>query len=254
MIGLIVLTMFAVGLLLGFVGAGGSGFIIALLTVFFGFSIHTALATALAAMMFSTLSGAFSHYREGNISLKTGIIIIGIFGAMGAAGSSKFTSYIPAEELKWLTAGMLFLSGIVLWLLMFMVSQKNVSDSDSVILFSGAKFWVSAGGIGLVTGGLSGMFGIGSTPFIQVGLMVILGMSIRQAAGTTMLIIIPIAFAGGVSYYQLGYLDLQLLLGVVIGTMLGAYIGAKFTRIVPALYLKTAMVMTPMIGGALLVI
>ena len=32
----ILLTMFAVGLLLGFVGAGGSGFIISLLTVAFG--------------------------------------------------------------------------------------------------------------------------------------------------------------------------------------------------------------------------
>jgi uncharacterized membrane protein YfcA len=67
MVAQIVATMFAVGLLLGFVGAGGSGFIIAILTVGFGFSIHTSLGTALAAMVFSSMSGAFSHYREGNI-------------------------------------------------------------------------------------------------------------------------------------------------------------------------------------------
>jgi hypothetical protein len=40
---IITLTMFLIGILLGFNGAGGAGFIIALLTVIFGVSIHTAL-------------------------------------------------------------------------------------------------------------------------------------------------------------------------------------------------------------------
>ena len=49
----IVLTMLAVGLILGFVGAGGSGFIISILTLLYGVSVHVALATALTAMIFS---------------------------------------------------------------------------------------------------------------------------------------------------------------------------------------------------------
>jgi len=49
------------------------------------------------------------------------------------------------------------------------------------------------------------MFGIGSTPFIQLGLMMVLGLSIRQSAGTTMLVIIPIAVGGGMGYYQQGF-------------------------------------------------
>ena len=79
--------------------------------------------------------------------------------------------------------------------------------------------------IGLITGSLSGLFGIGSTPFIQLGLMLILGMSMRVAAGTTMLVIMPIALAGGAGYFSIGYLDVQLLAAVVIGTMSGSYVG-----------------------------
>lgn len=60
----ITLTMFLMGILLGFIGAGGSGFIIALLTVVFGVPIQTALGTSLAAMVFTTMSGAYSHYRQ----------------------------------------------------------------------------------------------------------------------------------------------------------------------------------------------
>lgn len=50
-----ILTMFLMGILLGFIGAGGSGFIIAILTVLYGVPIHTALGTSLAAMVFTTL-------------------------------------------------------------------------------------------------------------------------------------------------------------------------------------------------------
>lgn len=75
-------VMILLGLLLGFVGAGGSGFIISILTVVFGYPIHIALGTALAAMFFSSLSGSVSHYREGNMLLKSGAVV----GLAGAAG------------------------------------------------------------------------------------------------------------------------------------------------------------------------
>ncbi|WP_217595614.1 sulfite exporter TauE/SafE family protein [Cohnella sp. GbtcB17] len=245
-------TMFAVGLLLGFVGAGGSGFIISILTVVFGFSIHTSLGTALAAMFFSSAAGAFSHYREGNIVLGTGAVVGGA-GMFGAWLSSFASNGIPGEELKWMTAGMLFLSGVALWFRMRLVSKRNDSQPAKARQRP-AIYWASACGVGLVTGGLSGLFGIGATPFIQIGLMTILGTSIRQAAGTSMIVIIPIAVGGGAGFYQLGHLDVTLLLEVAVGIMLGSYIGAKFTRRVPAIILQRSMVLLPMVGAAILVL
>ncbi|OAS18150.1 sulfite exporter TauE/SafE family protein [Paenibacillus oryzisoli] len=245
-------TMFAVGLLLGFVGAGGSGFIISLLTVLFGFPIHTALGTALAAMFFSSAAGAVSHYREGNIAFGTGAVV-GCVGMVGAWLSSFASNGIPGEELKWMTAGMLFFSGVVLWLRMWLVARRTDSQPAKTRLRP-SIYWVAACGVGLVTGGLSGLFGIGATPFIQIGLMTILGTSVRQAAGTTMMVIIPIAIGGGAGFYQLGHLDLRLLLEVAVGIMLGSYIGAKFTRRVPVVVLQSSMVLLPMVGAAILVI
>ena len=64
---LIFLAMLLLGGIVGFVGAGGAGVTIALLTAFFGVPVHTALGTSLAGMMFTTLSGSVSHFREGNI-------------------------------------------------------------------------------------------------------------------------------------------------------------------------------------------
>ena len=119
---IITFTMLLMGILLGFIGAGGSGFIIALLTVVFGVPIQTALGTSLAAMVFTTMSGAYSHYRQGNIDVKTGITV-GAFGAIMSFVGSKIAVWIPVHSLHFLTAGMLFLSAVMLMIRLFIVNR-----------------------------------------------------------------------------------------------------------------------------------
>jgi uncharacterized membrane protein YfcA len=244
----IALTMFVLGVLLGFVGAGGSGFIIAILTVLFGVSIHTALGTSLAAMVFTTMSGAFSHFRQGNISVKTGVTV-GLFGAVASYFGSKLSGLIPVHSLHWLTGGMLLLSAVLLVVRLFIVQNMKAADKKETSGFIGKAAFV-----GIVTGLMSGTFGIGAAPFIQIGLLVVMGLSIRQSVGTTMLVILPIAVAGGIGFYFQGFLNFALLAEVVAGTMIGSYVGAKFTALAPQPLLKSAMVITPIVAGAILFI
>ncbi|MDQ0245210.1 putative membrane protein YfcA [Bacillus fengqiuensis] len=246
---LIILTMFGLGALLGFVGAGGAGFIIAVLMLLFKIPIYKALGTSLAAMIFTSLSGAFSHYREGNVAMKAGLIT-GLFGAFGAFMGSKIAFIISSDILPWLTAGMLFLSSILLLVRLFVIkSSKEEKEEEGHSFFIG-----KAAFLGLLFGTVSGTVGIGSAPFIQVGLYTLLGLSVRQSVGTTMLVIIPIALGGGVGYVLEGYLDFFLLFQVLAGTMTGAYVGAKFTNLAPKNLLKVTMVATPAMAGLLLVI
>lgn len=247
---MITLTMLLLGLLVGFIGAGGSGFIIAILTVGFGVPIHTALGTSLAAMVFTTLSGAYSHYRQGNIDLRTGLTV-GIFGAMAAFGGSKIAVWIPVGSMHWLTAGMLFLSAVMLMVRLFIVNK--IAGAGAAIPRKGIQL-IRSVLVGAITGILSGTFGIGSAPFIQLGLMIVLGLSVQKSVGTTMLVILPIALAGGTGYYFEGYFDVILLVQVLAGTMVGSYIGAKFTNNVPLPVLKSAMVLTPIMAGAILLV
>ncbi|MDM5227287.1 sulfite exporter TauE/SafE family protein [Cytobacillus sp. NJ13] len=248
---IITFTMFLIGILLGFIGAGGSGFLIAILTVVFGVPIHTALGTSLAAMVFTTLSGAYSHYRQGNIDVKAGLTA-GIFGAIFSYFGSRIAVGIPVDSLHWLTAGMLFLSAVMLMTRLLLVNRlKETNKSETKSAFS---FLIRAASVGIVTGVLSGTFGIGSAPFIQLGLLIVLGLSIQKSVGTTMLVILPIAMAGGIGYYFEGYFNALLLVQVLAGTMIGSYIGAKFTNHVPVPILKIAMVLTPIMAGATLLI
>ncbi|NHM33081.1 sulfite exporter TauE/SafE family protein [Neobacillus terrae] len=240
----ITLTMLFLGTLLGFIGAGGSGFIIAILTVLFKVPIHTSLGTSLAAMVFTTMSGAYSHYRQGNIDVKTGLTV-GLFGAFTAYLGSRIAGLIPVQSLHWLTAGMLFLSAVMLVIRLFIV--KKITDKETSETASRGILIMKTAIVGIASGILSGTFGIGSAPFIQLGLIVIIGLSVQKSVGTTMLVILPIALAGGTGYYFEGYFNFTLLLQVLAGTMIGSYIGAKFTNFVPVGILKSAMVLTPLI-------
>lgn len=58
---MIFVAMILLGAVIGFVGAGGAGVTITLLTVGFGVPVHTALAVALAAMTFTMISGTVSQ-------------------------------------------------------------------------------------------------------------------------------------------------------------------------------------------------
>ena len=248
---LILPTMLMMGLLLGFIGAGGAGSIIAILTIFFHIPIHTALGTSLLAMVFTSLSGTYSHFREHNTILSVGLAT-GLFGAMGAYVGSQLSYLIPGDNLQWLTASMLILSSLALAIRIF--KGFGMFEETTSILHhpKTMRFWVAALGVGLVTGLLSGLFGIGSTPFIQIGLLTFFGLTVQEAAGTTMLVILPIALLGGLGYFSLGFIDIKIFLEVVGGTMIGSYIGAKFTTRLHPTILKIAMVGVPAAGAILL--
>ncbi len=246
----IVGVMFGLGLLLGFVGAGGSGFIVALLTVAFGYSIHIASGTALAAMVFSTFSGAISHFRSGHVAIKPGLTI-GAAGAVGSLFTAQIAVRMPQADLKTLTASVLFLSALVMFARLALF-QRRVAQSKVLSQRRGPGYWLLCLAMGLIVGGISGTFGIGSAPFIQLGLLLMLGLPLADVPGTTMLIIIPTALAGAIGYYHAGYLDFRLLGEVVAGTVAGSYIGATFTSRLPPAALKFAMVLVPMVGASIL--
>src|SRR5699024_5399588 len=250
---LVFMTMLVAGIVIGFIGAGGAGVMIAILTTIFGVPVHTALGTSLLTMFFTSITGSYSHIQEKNVVFSTGTII-GLFGAGGAFIGSPIAQMVPEGNLKWLTAGALTTSTILLWFRIFTQFGVFIETWLTRGKCSSHYLWLTCCVIGAITGTVSGLFGIGAAPFIQVALLIFFGLTIQEAAGTTMFIIIPIAFIGGFGYYTIGYLDVLLFVKVVTGSMIGSYIGAKFTRWLHPTILKIAMVTSPIAGAILLLL
>ena len=235
--------MLLLGALIGFVGAGGAGVTITLLTVGFNIPIHIALGVALSSMVFTMISGVISHLRENEVELKTGLII-----------GANFSTIIPENILSIFTALMIILSALILYIKVYHNDLLNKYLKVPTTSLAGKKFYIYGILVGCINGFLSGAFGIGAAAFIQISLLIIFGVPLLKSIGTCMLIILPISASGGLGYLTSGNLDFTIFLQTVFGLMIGAFIGSKFTHLAPKPILKFAIVAMPTIGGLILLL
>jgi uncharacterized membrane protein YfcA len=83
-------------------------------------------------------------------------------------------------------------------------------------------------GIGLSAGIVSGFFGIGGGTLIVPALVLLLGLPIHVAVGTSLAALLPpVGLLGAWKYYQEGQLNITYALLLGIGLMLGVYLGAE---------------------------
>lgn len=246
-------SMLLLGAFIGFVGAGGAGVTITLLTVGFGVPIHTALAVALASMVFTMISGAVSHFREHEVVVKTGAII-GLGGMIGAFLGANTSNIMPASSLSFMTALMICLSALILYIKLYQGDWLDRHIHIRKELLTGRKLWIYGLLAGIINGFLSGAFGIGAAAFIQISLLVVFGVPLLKSIGTCMMIILPISVAGGLGYLFNGRLDFPIFLQTLSGLMIGAWFGAKGTHLAPLPVLKVCIVAMPTIGGIIMML
>lgn len=249
----IFISMLLLGGMIGFVGAGGAGVVITLLTVGFGIPIHTALATALASMVFTMLSGTISHFREHEVVVSTAAAL-GLGGIFGAFIGANFSDVMPSNILSVMTGVMLCSSAIILYIKLYHDKWLKAHIYVRETRLTGKKLWIYGIGCGLICGFLSGAFGIGAAAYIQLMLMMIFGLPLLESIGTCMAIILPISAAGGLGYLLNGHLDFILFVETLLGLMIGAFIGAKFTHRAPLPFLRVCIVGMPTVGGILMVL
>jgi hypothetical protein len=244
--------MFGVGMLIGFIGAGGAGVMVSILTLVFDLPIHTAVGTALAAMLFTTISGSISHYREGNVVIGPGIVI-GVGGMTGAVLGANLSQSIPEHILQPAAGAALWFLAFLVWLRMHLRDHIKAHPEGEIYRLSTPQLATGAGA-GVLGGIASSFFGVGMAPFVQLALMTVMRLPLIQALGTTMLSLSFISLTGSLALASHGDVSLIHTAGVTVGMTAGAYVGAKFTRRAPLKILRFAVVATPFVAGSMLIL
>jgi uncharacterized membrane protein YfcA len=243
---------FALGVLLGFIGAGGAGLIVALLTSVFGLPVHEAIGTGLVAMCFVTVAGSVSHFREGNITARVGLVV-GLAGVVGAVAGAGLSQGVADATLQ-------VMAGLALWGLAGLVwlrtryGERLLVASHEPSTVHPTRDLAVAIGLGLSGGTAASFFGVGMAPFLQLGLLTLLRLPLRQTVGTTMLTLIFVSLSGGFVFARHGDVSVPHLIGTVVGLSTGSYLGARFTKRAPLQVLRVAVVVTPLVAGAMLLL
>jgi len=225
---------FLIGLLVSTLGGGGGGLYVPVLTLLFGIPTQVAVATSLASVLPTTAVGAFSHYREGNVDLRIGIIL----GAGGVAGTligAYLANMIPSDMLRRFL-GVFMLLMMIPMLRSFInrhkspeegIQKETSSKNEPIVLTRPRQFLASL--FGVASGLLAGIFGISGTPPVSAGLYS-LGLPPMTVVGTTVFVLIFNSLTGIGGYFLLGRLDITLIILLAGGAAVGAFIGPKLLK------------------------
>ncbi len=93
-------------------------------------------------------------------------------------------------------------------------------------------FWLICAAIGLVAGTLGGLLGVGGGIVMVPAFTRLLGISAKQAIGTSMGVIFFTAISASWRHWQLGNLKPEVVVVVAFLSVFGAWIGASMTAYV----------------------
>lgn len=249
------LGVFLGSLLAGLVGAltglGGGVVLVPLLTLVFGVDLHHALGASLVSVIATSSGAAAAYVREGYTNLRLGMFLE-LATTLGAILGANLLAILPK---RWVA----LIFGLVLIHSAY-TSHKNQgaedgeggpSDPLAVRLRLEGSYPTPRGpqpyrvrrvlpGLGLMglAGVLSGLLGIGSGALKVLAMDRVLGLPYKVSTTTSNFMIGVTAAASAGIYVRKGYIDPVVSFPVMLGVLLGAFIGARILPQSPVYHLR----------------
>ncbi|MEO7521791.1 MAG: sulfite exporter TauE/SafE family protein [Gemmatimonas sp.] len=220
-----------IGLSLGMLGGGGSILTVPVLVYVLGFEPKQAIAMSLPVVGITSLISATLHWRMGNVRLRTAFAF-GVLTMIGAFAGAKLSVFVSGGvQLVLLSVAMLAAAVSML--------RGSSGTSDDASHPSTPRFALLVP-VALAVGVLTGLVGIGGGFLVVPSLVVLAHVPIRQAVGTSLLVIAMNTASGFVGHLGAVSIDWRFLAGFTAAAVTGALIGTALASRVPQATLKRA--------------
>ena len=206
---------FAAGLLSGAFGVGGGIITTPVIAVLLGGTPIQAIATPLPVIFPTAIVGANNYRRAGQLSLRAAGWAIGP-GCVGAVVGAQLTEVINAHSLLLVTAVLLA------WQAVRVIIGHETPERPR----GSPPGWQYALA-GLAAGLVSGLLGVGGGIVMVPLLTGLLGMPLKRALGTSLLIIVVLVIPGTIVHAWHGNIDWGIAAVLAVGVSPGAWIGSK---------------------------
>ena len=239
----------AIGILLGALGGGGSILMVPVLVYALGFEPKQAVAMSLPIVGLTSVAGALSHWRAGQVQVRSALL----FGALAMAGA--YTGARIGTRLTGTTQ--LVVLGLVMGAAAVSMLRRpaHVGAMPGPADAARGAGWSWLSGVTAVAiGVLTGLVGIGGG-FLFVPALVLLGnVPFHYAVGTSLVVIAMNAAAGLAGYVGVVRIPWPFVLAFAATAGAGAVVGAWGARRLPAHGLRRAFgVLLLVVAGVLLV-
>ncbi len=204
-----------IGLALGLLGGGGSILTLPILKYVLGQEAHVAVASSLFVVGITSLFALIPHARAGRVRWGTGLF----FGS-----SSMVGAFLAGKLAKLIAPGLL----LVLFAVMMVVTavamlRGRKSDGDETERPMKIPMVIIEG---LAVGAVTGLVGAGGGFLVVPALVLLGGLPMSVAVGTSLLVLAMKSFAGFAGHAGAVTIDWPVLLGVSGAALVGSVAGA----------------------------
>ena len=230
-----------IGLSLGLIGGGGSILAVPILVYVMGLGSKGAIAMSLAIVGTVSLIGAIPHWLQGNVNLKTAVLFTpaAMLGAYMGARIAAFPIVTGAFQLVCF--------GIVMVVASILMIRK--SHSKPALAHTGIPIdeptekdhhhpWLLIPVEGTGVGILTGFVGVGGGFMIIPALVLLGGIPMKEAIGTSLLIIAAKSATGFLGYLNQVSVDWALVISFTLAASVGTIVGSYLTRFIDARQLQ----------------
>jgi len=238
-----VVTGALVGFLAGLLGIGGGMTLVPVLAAMFAaqhlapdHTVHLALGTGMASVMFTSSASVRTHHRLGGVDWSL-VRRMGPAMVTGTLLATALSGWVPQRVLALTFATIVFAGATQILLGRKPTAGRTLPGTPALLA------------IGLAIGAVCGLVSAGGA-FMTVPFMLFCGVTMTTAIGTGAALGVPVAVVGTIGYVFSGRLEPDLpplalgfvhgpaLLGIVAGSMLTAPWGARAAHRMPVATLR----------------
>jgi uncharacterized membrane protein YfcA len=217
-----------VGLSLGILGSGGSILTVPLLIYLVGEEEKVAIAESLGIVGAIAFAGFIPYAFKKQVHWKS-VILFGLPGMAGSFLGAYTSNYVSATVQLLIFAGVMLLAAVMMF--------RDPAPKEKPAGGPGLAWWIIALE-GLSVGILTGLVGVGGGFLIVPGLVLLGGLSMHLAVGTSLAIIAMQSITGFIKYLDVLEnlnlsvdVHLMLVFGLIgaVGSIIGRTVGAKIS-------------------------
>jgi uncharacterized membrane protein YfcA len=205
-----------VGVSLGLLGGGGSILTVPLLVYVAGMEAKEAIATSLLVVGVTSIAALVPHARAGRVRWRTGAIF-GLAAMAGAYLGGRLAAYIPGTVLL-----------IAFAVMMVATAAAMIRGRRTPPRSTDGSHHLPLGLVlaeGVVVGLVTGIVGAGGGFLVVPALVLLGGLPMPVAVGTSLLVIAMKSFAGLAGYLSSVSIDWGLATAVTAMAVLGSVLG-----------------------------
>ncbi len=236
-----------VGLSLGLLGGGGSILTVPIFVYIVGFDAKEAIAMSLAVVGATSLTGAIGHWRIGNVHIRVALVFgaVAMLGTFAGARLAVFFSgaaQLVLFAVVMISAAYFMFRGSVPGLGKAPIAPLDPDDRSIPVWLLALE--------GIAVGILTGLVGVGGGFLIVPALVLLAGIPMKQAVGTSLLVIAMKSTTGFLGYLGQVQIDWSFMGLFTVVAMTGIVAGTYLVRFVPQRLLRQVFAIVLLVMGA----